>query len=55
MLFDEKLNIKCGKEMIRQITLLLKLITKLQNKIYEKDDIIEHLEIELGALQDEIF
>lgn len=31
MLFDEKLNIKCGKEMIRQITLLLNLITKQSN------------------------
>lgn len=34
--------------------ILLKLITRLQNKIYEKDAIIEHLEFELGALQENL-
>lgn len=32
MLFDEKINIKCGKDMIKQITLVLNLITKLQKE-----------------------
>lgn len=32
MLFDEEINLKCGKEMIKQITILLNLITKLQKE-----------------------
>lgn len=32
MLFDEEINLKCGKEMIKQITIFLNLITKLQKE-----------------------
>ena len=32
MLFDEGINVKCEKEMIKQITLVLNLITKLQKE-----------------------
>lgn len=32
MLFDEEINVKCGKDMIKQITLVLKLITKMQKE-----------------------
>lgn len=32
MLFDEEINVKCGKETIKQISLVLKLIAKLQKE-----------------------
>ena len=32
MLFVEEINVKCGKNMIKQITLVLNLITKLQKE-----------------------
>lgn len=32
MLFDEEINVKCGKETIKQITLVLNLIIKLQKE-----------------------
>ena len=32
MLFDEEINVKCGKETIKQISLVLNLITKLQKE-----------------------
>lgn len=32
MFFDEEINVKCGKETIKQITLVLNLITKLQKE-----------------------
>ena len=32
MLFDEEINVKCGKDMIKQITLVFNLITKLQKE-----------------------
>ena len=41
MLFDEEINVKCGKETIKQITLVLNLITKLQKENKQKDKIIE--------------
>ena len=41
MLFDEEINLKCGKEMIKQITLALNLITKLQKENKEKDNQID--------------
>ena len=41
MLFDEEINLKCGKEMIKQITLILNLITKLQK---EKEDLLREKE-----------
>lgn len=41
MLFDEEINLKCGKEMIKQITLALNLITKLQKENKEKDKQID--------------
>lgn len=57
MLFDEKLNIKCGKEMIRQITLLLNLITKqsnILNKIEEYARGMEDKELLLILKSNEI-
>ena len=49
MLFDEEINVKCGKNMIKQITLVLNLITKLQKENEEKDKQIdlmaEHIHI----------
>lgn len=57
MLFDEKLNIKCGKEMIRQITLLLNLITKqsnILNKIEEYARGMEDKELLLLLKSNEI-
>ena len=41
MLFDEEINLKCGKEMIKQITIFLNLITKLQKENKEKDKQID--------------
>ena len=41
MLFDEEINVKCGKDMIKQITLVLKLITKMQKENEEKDKQID--------------
>ena len=41
MLFDEEINLKCGKEMIKQITIFLNLITKLQKENEEKDKQID--------------
>lgn len=41
MLFDEEINVKCGKEMVKQITLVLNLITKLQKENEEKDEQID--------------
>ncbi len=38
MLFDEEINVKCGKNMIKQITLVLNLITKLQKENEELRD-----------------
>ena len=32
MLFDEEINVKCGKDMIKQISLVLNLIAKLQKE-----------------------
>ena len=32
MLFDEEINVKCGKDMIKQISLVFNLITKLQKE-----------------------
>lgn len=43
MLFDEEINVKCGKDMIKQITLVLKLITKMQKENEEKDRQIKTL------------
>lgn len=40
MLFDEEINVKCGKNMIKQITLVLNLITKLQK---ENEDLNEKI------------
>ena len=37
MLFDEEINLRCGKEMIKQITIFLNLITKLQKENEKKD------------------
>ena len=44
MLFDEEINVKCGKETIKQITLVLNLITKLQKENEEKDNLINEID-----------
>ena len=38
MLFDEEINVKHGKETIKQITIILNLIEKLQEKLKLMDD-----------------
>lgn len=43
MLFDEDINIKCGKEMIKQITVILNLIQKQQAELEKKDRIIDEM------------
>lgn len=50
MLFDEEINLKCGKEMIKQITLALNLITKLQKENKEKDNQIDLMAEQLAGL-----
>ena len=45
MLFDEEINVKCGKDMIKQITLVLNLITKLQKYDYRNIKIDEENKI----------
>ena len=50
MLFDEEINLKCGKEMIKQITLVLNLITKLQKENKEKDNQIDLMAEQLAGL-----
>lgn len=50
MLFDEKINIKCGKDMIKQITLVLNLITKLQKENEEKDRYIENKDKQIDLM-----
>lgn len=37
MLFDEEINVKCGKETIKQISVVLNLIEKQQTEIEKKD------------------
>lgn len=43
MLFDEEINVKCGKETIKQITLVLNLITNYKKEIEDKDKKIKTL------------
>lgn len=40
MLFDEEINVKCGKETIKQISIILNLIEKQQTELEKKDNII---------------
>lgn len=68
MLFDEELNVKCGKEMMKQITLILNTIENLNNdnkqwkkysdelneEIIEKNNKIFDLENEIEKLQAEL-
>jgi len=49
MLFDEDINVKCGKEMVKQITIFLNLIEKQQADLEKKDKIID--EIKKYAIQ----
>lgn len=44
MLFDEEINLKCGIEMIKQITIFLNLIAKLKKENKEKDKYIKNSE-----------
>lgn len=46
MLFDEDINIKCGKEMIKQITTVLNLLEKKDKIIDEMATYIATLDIE---------
>ena len=46
MLFEEDINVKCGKETIRQITIILNLIEKLQKENEELEEINNELEAE---------
>ena len=41
MLFDEGINVRCGKETIKQITTVLNLIQTQQAEIEKKDNIID--------------
>ena len=52
MLFDEDVNVKCGKETIKQITLILNLIEKQQTEIEKKDKIINEMANALDIAQD---
>ena len=47
MLFDEDINIKCGKEMIKQITTVLNLLEKKDINIIEAKEANRQLSIEL--------
>lgn len=47
MLFNEDINVKCGKETIKQITTVLKLIQTQQAEIEKKDKIIDLMSEEL--------
>lgn len=46
MLFDEDINIKCGKEMIKQITTVLNLLEKKDKQLEERTNRIKNLEKE---------
>ena len=52
MLFDEEINVKCGKDMIKQITLVFNLITKLQKENEEKD---KQIDLMAYTLQDNLY
>lgn len=52
MLFDEGINIKCGKEIIKQITLVLNLITKLQKEIEHQIEKRNNQKAELAILNE---
>lgn len=43
MLFDEEINVKCGKETIKQISVVLNLIEKQQAELEKKDKIIDEM------------
>lgn len=47
MLFDEDINIKCGKEMIKQITTVLNLLEKKDKMINEiQEEVRDHIGFE---------
>ena len=48
MLFDEEINVKHGKETIKQITIILNLIVKLQKENEELNKENEHLHREIN-------
>ena len=48
MLFDEDINVKCGNETIKQITLVLNLIEKQQKEIEELKNITKSYDSFLG-------
>ena len=52
MLFEEELNVKCGKEMIKQISTVLNLIEKQQKEIEKKDKIIDEMAGYLAIIRD---
>ena len=49
MLFDEDIDVKCGKETIKQITIILNLIEKQSKEIEELKD--ESKEYQIGFVQ----
>ena len=52
MLFVEGINVKCGKDMIKQITLVLNLITKLQKEVEHQKEKRENQKEELAILNE---
>ena len=52
MLFVEEINVKCGKDMIKQITLVLNLITKLQKEVEHQKEKRENQKEELAILNE---
>lgn len=52
MLFGEELNVKCSKEMIKQISTVLNLIEKQQKEIEKKDKIIDEMAGYLAIIRD---
>lgn len=50
MLFDEDINVKCGKETVKQITMLLNLIQKQQKELEKKDKMIDSMADQMGAI-----
>ena len=43
MLFGEDINVRCGKEMMKQITLILNLIQNQQAELEKKDKMIDYM------------
>lgn len=55
MLFDEELTVKCGKEMIKQITLILNIIENLKNDNKHWEKYCNELDEEIIEKNNKIF